>query len=132
VALAAKALELLLVNGTTYYVALGTDADLLTGTFVELTDSGYARKGHSAWITAIASSRITRKNNGAIVFDALVEGESSVVWWAIFDAATDGNMLACDLVLNIAGEPEPFEVPAGDQARFNNGELLLFSIPPEA
>lgn len=129
VPLAAAALEEILPNGTTFYVALGTSFDLVAGTIEELTDSTYARKGHSSWSTATVGGAIHRRNSGAIVFDALTEGEKSVAAWAIFTAAEGGTMKAAGPVLNLAGEPEPFEVGAGDQPRFNSGELRLVGDP---
>lgn len=131
-AVGASGLALILPNGTTLYVALGTDCDLLTDTFTEIVDPTYARKGHSAWSTAIGAT-IVRSNNGAILFDALTEGVKDISWWGIFDAAVGGNLLAAGRILNGSLEPEPMTVSAGDQARFNDGQLrLIASQPAEA
>lgn len=130
-AIAAGAYELILPNGTTRYVALGFSADLLAGTLDELTDSGYSRKGHSAWVTEVTTHDVIRKNNGAVVFDPLAEGAKDVAWWAIFDAAVAGNMLACGPILNIGGVAEPQTINGGDQPRFLDGELKLYSFPED-
>lgn len=131
-ALAAKALELVLINGTTYYVALGTDADELAGTFTEITTAGYARKGHSAWITVVTDKATERRNNGAILFDAVSADVDGVAWWAIYDASPGGNLLALGRVLNGLGEVEPAALGAGDQARFDDQTLRILATPGEA
>lgn len=128
-ALAAKGLELVLVNGTAYYVALGTALDLLAGTLTEISDTGYARKGHSAWITETTADEVIRKNNGSIVFDPLVSGAEAVTHWAIFDALTLGNMIAGGPILNLSGVAEPIDIHGGDEARFSSGELKIVSTP---
>lgn len=131
-ALAAKALELVLVNGTTYYVALGTAADELAGSFAELTTVGYARKGHSAWLTTVTSEATERRNNGAIVFDAVAADVEGIAWWAIYDASPGGNLLALGRVLNAMGEVEPGSLAATDQWRFNDQNLRILATPEEA
>jgi len=129
VALAAAGLELVLPNGTTRYVALGTAADVLAGTMTEVVDTGYSRKAHSAWVTEVTGAEVRRKNNGAIVFDAFVEGVKDVAFWGIFDADAGGNLLAYGPLLNLSAEPEPQIVNAGDQPRFSDGELRLYAQP---
>lgn len=129
--LGAAALALVLPNGTTAYVALGLDADLKAGTFTEISDPTYARKGHSAWTTVIGAADIRRVNNGAILFDALTEGVKDIVCWGLFDAAVGGNLLAAGPLLNGSEQPEPQTVNAGDQPRFNDGQLQVISTPPE-
>ena len=128
-ALATAGLELVLPNGTTRYIALGTAADVLSDSFTEVTDSGYSRKGHSAWVTEVTGAEVRRKNNGAIVFDAFVEGVKDVTFWGIFDADVGGNLLAYGPLLNLSAEPEPQIVDAGNQPRFSDGELRLYALP---
>lgn len=128
VALAAKALELVLVNGTTYYVALGTDADELAGTLTELTTDGYSRKAHSAWMTVVTSTATERRNNGAILFDAVSVSVEGIAWWAIYDASPGGNLLAIGRVLNSLGVVEPAALGAGDQLRLNDQDLRIRAL----
>jgi len=73
----------------TIYVALGTGASdaALTG---EPSGNGYARKAHSSWNTA-ASRAID--NNGVITFDAATGSWGTMTHYALYDAATVGNML---------------------------------------
>ena len=130
-ALAAFGLDLVLPNGTTRYVALGFSADLLGGTFEELTDAGYARAAHAAWTTEVTTEDIRRKNNGAIVFDPITDGVKAVSWWAIFDASIGGNLIAAGPLLNAIGEPEAQDVGAGDQPRFDDGQLRLIATPED-
>jgi hypothetical protein len=131
-ALGATGLALVLPNGTAAYVALGTACDQLAGTFTEVSDSGYARVSHSAWVTQVTTTAIVRKNNGAIVFAALADGVKEVVWWGIFDAAVAGNLLAAGPMKNGSGDVEPLTVGVGDQVRFSDGELKLVATPEVA
>lgn len=62
-ALADAGLALILPNGTTLYVALGTDCDILTGSFTEIVDDGYARKGHSAWSTTVGTKLVRTRRS---------------------------------------------------------------------
>lgn len=131
-ALAARALELVLVDGTTYYVALGTAADELAGTFTELTTAGYARKAHSAWLTSVTSEATERRNNGAIVFDAVDVDALAVSHWAIYDAATLGHLLVVGHLRNTSGVIEPQNLAAGDQMRFDDQMLRVLATPEAA
>lgn len=125
-ALTAAALEVLIANAGTYFVALGTDADPIAATFSEISDPTYIRAEHSAWTTVVAPNGVARTNSGAIVFDALTNG-ATVTWWAIYTAAEGGSMLACGRVTDTGGVAEPISVEAGDEVRFDDGALGLFS-----
>jgi hypothetical protein len=129
VALTATALSEVLANGTTYYVALGTTADIMAETIVELDDPTYARKGHSDWVTDTSTGAIWRKNNSAIVFDPVTNTLTGVAWWAIFTEAVGGDMIAAGLILNLDGAPQPATLDAGDEFRFNEGALRLVATP---
>ncbi|MCY1003983.1 hypothetical protein OV079_23710 [Nannocystis pusilla] len=128
-ALSAAGLALILPTATTRYVALATAADLLSGSFAELTAPGYSRKAHSAWLTVVGGGEIRRQSNVAIVFDALPAGATGVTWWGIFDAAVAGNLLAAGPLLNLGGTPQPMTFAPGDQPRFNIGDLSLIATP---
>lgn len=130
----AKALELLLPNGTDRYIGLLlAEPDVVAGTYDELADSGYSRITHAAWVSADnGDGRLARRNSGAIVFDAIVDAAATVTHWAVFDAAAAGNIIAAGPVLNSEGVAQPAEVGVGDQARFNDGDLELLSSEVEA
>lgn len=128
-ALAARALELVLVDGVTYYVALATTADELAGTVTELTAAGYSRKGHSAWLTSVTTEATERRNNGAILLDPVDVDVPAISHWAIYDAANAGNLLMVGLVRNSAGDVEPQTLAAGDQMRFNDQDLRVRALP---
>lgn len=126
----AKGLELLLPPGVDRWVGLLlAEPDEFTGTYEEVTDSEYVRQVHSKWLTIDnGDGRAARVNDEAIVFNALVDLDETVIThWGIFDAATDGNLLAAGPVLNGDGIPQPAVVPTNDQPRFNNGDLKLLS-----
>lgn len=125
----AKALELLLPNGTNRYVALLlSEPDVIAGTYDEVTDSEYVRIAHAAWVSLDnGDGRLARRNSGAVVFNAIVDDETTVTHWAIFDAVNAGNLLAAGPVLNGDGEPQPAVIGENDQPRFNDGDLELLS-----
>lgn len=132
VPLAPAALELILPNGVDRYVALLVEApDIVAGTYVELVDTDYARVPHSAWTTAdLGGGVASRSNNGAIVFASMGDADKVVTHWAIFDAATLGNLLAAGPTLNGDGEVQPLVVLTNDQPRFNAGDLALLTEEP--
>ena len=109
----------------TIYIALGTGATdaSLTG---EPSGSGYARKAHSSW-NAAATRAID--NNGVITFDAATGSWGTMTHYAIFDAATSGNMLAWG-VLNTGKAVVDGNTPSiADQeieASFNTGGVSDF------
>jgi len=76
----------------TIYVALSTadPTDDASG-IAEPSGNNYARKAHATWNTA-ASRAIT--NDGAITFNQASGSWGTISHYAIYDAATDGNMLA--------------------------------------
>ncbi|RKY08024.1 MAG: hypothetical protein DRP56_04780, partial [Planctomycetota bacterium] len=83
-------------NGTytvpSIYIALSTadPTDDASG-LAEPSGNGYARVAHSSWNTA-ASRAID--NNGTITFPQATGSWGTITHYAIFDAATAGNMLA--------------------------------------
>ena len=121
------ALTYILENGTTYYVALlttlPTDDD---GTaLVEASGSGYARKGHSAWMTVDESPEWYRVNNGAIAFTALTADLDDIVGWAIYDAAVAGNLIAWGPLLDVAENEVTQTFTSGNQPNFVDQELKV-------
>lgn len=118
--------------GTNRYVALLTavpTVDAGTG-LVEATGSGYARKAHSAWTNGSVGDVVTRANNGSVEFTALTDALTGVVGWAIYDAATVGNLVAWGYTRNVGGVKTTFDFALGDQPRFIDGELVT-GVGPE-
>jgi hypothetical protein len=77
------------------YLALCTTipTDASTGTtIVEANYTGYARKSIAAADMSAAASG-SKTNSNAITFAACTAGTSTIVGWAICDAATVGNVL---------------------------------------
>ncbi len=77
------------------YLALCTTVptDASTGsTIVEATYTGYARKSIAAADMSAAASG-SKTNSNAITFAACTSGSSTIIGWALCDAATVGNVL---------------------------------------
>lgn len=120
------ALETVFPAGTDVYVALySTEVDMVAETGTELTDANYARVAFNDWTTNVGVHDYARENNSAIVFAAFAAKESDVRWWAIWDAAVGGEEVPADGPVQIGGEPATVTVEAGNQFRFNTGELRL-------
>jgi len=85
-------------TGGAVYVALFTSDPTDAGTGTEVADSAYARQQcHSTtvadgWDIPHASEGYTA-NAKQITFPAIVDGQVSVTHWALYDAATGGNLL---------------------------------------
>lgn len=99
---------------TNLYVALST-ADPLddASALAEPSGNNYARVNHNAWAEA-ASGAIS--NTGAVTFPEASGSWGTVTHFAIFDAATDGNMLVHgELAASKAiGDGDTFSFPSGD------------------
>ena len=126
---APTALALILPDGVARYVGLLTaQPDVVAGTYAELADSEYVRVTHDAWVDLDLGDGLgARANDGAIAFPGVVDDDTTISHWAIFDAAVAGNMLAVGPLLNLAGEPEPQLVATNVQPRLNDGELRLLT-----
>lgn len=127
---ARAALELLTPGGIARWIGLlAAEPDLVAGTYTEISDSEYERISHSAWVNDdITGGIVTRANNGAIVFNAVVDADiTTITHWGIFDAAVAGNLLVCGPMRNLVGEVEPLDVPTNEQIRFDDRELVLLS-----
>lgn len=77
------------------YLALCTTVptDASTGsTIVEATYTGYARKSVAAADMSAAASG-SKTNSAAITFAACTASSSTIIGWALCDAATVGNVL---------------------------------------
>lgn len=91
----------LTLRGGTYtsgpvYMALFTSDPTDADTGGELTDSGYSRLvAHASAVSDgfIAEGNGVFKNGNPISFPAIQDAEVSITHWALFTAATGGNML---------------------------------------
>jgi len=96
------------LRGGTYtgggvFIALFTTNPTDAGTGTEVVDSGYTRiRAHNA----VPSDGFTVPANGVtsnarnIVFPAIVDAQTTVTHWGIFDAQTAGNLLYHSALLN--------------------------------
>jgi hypothetical protein len=79
---------------TTVYLALYTSAPSETGGGTEVSGGSYARVAITNnavnWPNAVAG---VKSNGVAIVFPTATAGWGAVTHWALFDAATGGNLL---------------------------------------
>ena len=114
---APAALDLLLPNGTTRWVALlSAEPDVVAGTYVQVG----TRQPCAVWTTVAAG----RANGEEIAWPEVV-GDLTVAWWAIFDAAAAGSILAAGPLLNLADEPEVQIIADGDFPAFAISDLVL-------
>lgn len=129
--IAPTALALILPNAVNRYVALLVAApDVVAGTYVELGDADYVRVAHSSWVDLDLGDGVgARANNGAVVFPAVTDADTTISHWAIFDAATNGNLLAAGPLLNGTGNPQPQLIATNDVPRFNDQGLRLRTEP---
>ena len=123
--LGATGLERVLPVGSDVYVALHTgEVVISTETGTEVSYSGYARVAFDDWKTNVGATSVTRTNNTAIVFPAVADGKVTVRWWAIWDAAVAGNLIAAGPIMS-AGIAVEEECGPGDQFRFSAETLSL-------
>jgi len=112
-------------TSSTTYVALFVGDPSDGGT--ELSSSNYARKSVAAadW-NAASSGSLTNAN--AITF-VQATGEwsaSDITYWALYDAASDGNLLAYDELA--AGQQQP--IAANNTVEFAAGDITLEITDP--
>lgn len=119
------ALDALLPNGTDVWIGLLTTlpSDETGADYVEATGSNYDRVAHDAWVNVVEDGITYRRNNGAIEFAALDDALVDVLGWAIFDAASAGNLLAYGALRDVDGEPQTVDFANTDQPRFIDQEL---------
>lgn len=120
------ALSYVVQNGTTYYAALFTTApDDGGANYVEATGSSYARVAHSAWDDDATDTVQYRINSGSVVFPELSAPLTGIVAWGLFDAATNGNLIAFGLLYAEGDDPEPSSIDfdSGDEPEFISGNL---------
>lgn len=100
---------------TNLYVGLYTVAPTDAGGGTEVSGNNYARVNHDTWNTAASGAT---SNDGAVTFPQASGGNwGTVVAVGIFDAATNGNLLAWgDLTASKS-------VDDGDTAEFGDEEI---------
>lgn len=122
-----QAATALFPNGTNRYIGLLTSLptdDDGTG-LVEATGSGYARKAHSSWTTATDGETLYALNNGAVSLTALTADLADIIGWAIWDAASGGNLYAWGPLLDVGGNEITKTFTSGNQPNFPDAELKI-------
>jgi len=111
-------------TGGAVYVALFTTDPTDAGSGSELADSGYARQQchtttvSDGWDVPHATDGYTA-NAKLITFPAIVDAQVSVTHWALFDAASGGNLLYHASLTN------PKTLDASDVLSFPIGALKI-------
>ena len=100
---------------STLYLALFTVAPTETGGGTEVSGGGYARQP----VTLTAATAGSTSNAADVTFGPATADWGTVVAFAIFDAATGGNML---LYGNLTTSKT---ILAGDSAKFAAGSLTI-------
>lgn len=107
------------VNGSTKYLALFTaDPTDDNVTANEVTGAWYTRKSITSW-TAPVGSGVSTANSNQITFPVVTGAAVVITHWALYDAATSGNMYASGAF----ADPKTFNVD--DVFVVNAGELVL-------
>lgn len=105
---------------TTVYVALSTAAPGEDGSITEpATGDGYARQAVTFGASAQSADAATIANSAAVGFGPATSSWGSVTHFAVFDAATGGNML------RHAALTSSVTVASGDSATFGVGALII-------
>lgn len=100
---------------TTVYCALYTVAPSDSGGGTEVSGGGYARQA----VTFGAPSNGVFTNSADVVFPTATANWGTIVAFALFDAATGGNML---IYGNLSSSKT---INSGDQFRFPAGQLSV-------
>lgn len=113
---------------STVYVGLYTQNPTVAGTQThELADSAYTRidaAGGGAGSTGWAAASGGATSNAQLVqFPAIADAQVTVTYVAVFDAATNGNMLMFDVLRDSNGDPAPRTLEIGDVLRFEIGSI---------
>jgi hypothetical protein len=123
----AQALDAILTV-TNKWVALFTAAPGEAGGGTEVTGGSYARTA-ATWAAAAQGAPSTKANNGAITFPVATAdwaaGATQITHWAIFDAASAGNMIWYGTIKDATGTTDtPRNVLNGDTFSFASGALV--------
>jgi hypothetical protein len=90
-------------SGGAVYIALFTADPTDAGGTAEVTDSAYQRQqAHATVVTDgfTAPANGTSSNTRTVVFPAIVDAQTTVTHWGIFDAQAGGNLLYHSSMLN--------------------------------
>lgn len=115
-----------LPNGESRWIALFSVMPSRAGVGgTEASGSGYARVEHTSWRPLTVGGFIARRANvGEVVFPTLTD-DLKVIGWGAYDAEVDGNLRAFGLLRNVDGKARTFELGAGDDPTFLDGELQV-------
>jgi hypothetical protein len=97
------------------FVADPTDANVTTN---EIVAGWYARQNVSSW-TVPSGSTTTTANSNVITFPVVTVAAVTISHWAIYDAATTGNMLYSGAL------PSPRTLNINDQFVVDAGAMVL-------
>lgn len=97
----------------TVYLALFTAAPSDAGGGTEVSGGGYARQA----VTFVAPTNGATDNSEAVTFPAATANWGTISHWAIFDAASAGNMLIWGAWTTAKA------INSGDTAKVNVGDL---------
>jgi hypothetical protein len=119
---------------TNAYVALFTAAPNEAGSGTEVSGGSYARKQTAAadWNAAAGSGPASNSNANDLQFPAATADWGDVVAWALFDAASSGNMLVSDYLGAHSWKPFSTTDTGGDTIQapghgYSNGDRVVFS-----
>ena len=100
---------------TTVRIGLSTGSFGDDNSGTELSGSGYARQA----ITFAAASSGSAATNATVTFPTATGSWGAVSHWAIFDAASGGNLLIHGVFAT------PKTITSGDVLRINSGDLTV-------
>ena len=100
---------------STVRIGLSTESFGDDNSGTELSGSGYARQA----ITFAAASSASAATNAPVTFPTATGSWGSVGFWAIFDAASSGNLLIHGAFASAK------TIASGDVLRINSGDLTV-------
>jgi len=121
------AFEGALPNDTEFFVGLLTTVptdDAGTG-LVEATGSGYARIGHSTWLSIVDSSEWYRVNKDAVELAVLTSDLTGILGWGIWTLGAGGSLVAWGSLVDVDSNSVTRTYKSGDQPRFISQEIRV-------
>lgn len=116
-------LRALLPNGTAAYVGLYTAMPSRAG--VGGVQAGLTRVAHSDWRDVVVGGFVARRANSGEVRFATLAADLTVVGWGVWNALTNGDLLAFGILRNSDGQSRTFNLGAGDDPVFTDGSLQV-------
>lgn len=88
---------------------------------------GYERHAWSSWLFVTDGTTVYRANDGAMEWEGPFSGDAteSVVGWGVWDAATNGNLVAFGPMLDSGGSEIVVDFLNGDTPSFVDQELRI-------